>query len=65
MKKNIKEHQRINDMQWGEEVEVKAVFNGKNYKVRLVPHFDGFVFDNISKDSTLDSVIVVNVEKET
>ena len=49
---------------WGEEVEVKAVFNGKSYKVKLVPHFDGFVFDRIHKDSTLDSVIVVNVEKE-
>ena len=49
---------------WGEEVEVKAVFNGKKYKVRLVPYFNGFVFDHIHKDSTLDSVIVVNVEKE-
>ena len=49
---------------WGEEVEVKAVFNGKKYKVRLAPHFNGFVFNPMSKDSTLDSVIVVNVEKE-
>ena len=64
MKKNIKEHQRINDMQWGEEVEVNAVFNGKGYRVRLIPHFETEAFRPISKDSTLESVVVVNVEKE-
>ena len=50
--------------QWGEEVEVKAVFNGKGYRVRLIPHFETEAFRPISKDSTLESVVVVNVEKE-
>ena len=50
--------------QWGEEVEVNAVFNGKGYRVRLIPHFETEAFRPISKGSTLESVVVVNVEKE-